>query len=194
MIRRYRIRIGDGYSLGGNTRPQGEHPLGLAVDIYPGPGGSWTQVSRLARWAEPRQNRPRPPFRWVGYSGDCNHGRGNHLHLSWQHSPRPLRPAGAQGLGLRRRARAGRSRATPRPFQGPCELPAARSARRTAVARTRVACGPHVATSCSAAEIATRLLEGNKRALARRSRSSRTTTRRAGRSSGRSTRTPARRR
>ncbi len=45
------------------------------------------------RWAEPRQNRPRPPFRWVGYDGDYNHGRGNHLHLSWMHSAgRPGRP------------------------------------------------------------------------------------------------------
>ena len=95
MIRRYRVRIGDGYSLSRAHTPYGEHPLGLAVDIYPGPGGSWTQVDRLARWAEPRQNRPRPPFRWVGYNGDHNHGRGNHLHLSWQHSKgrfgRPVR-------------------------------------------------------------------------------------------------------
>ena len=95
MIRRYRVRIGDGYSLSRVHTPYGEHPLGLAVDIYPGPGGSGTQVDRRARWAEPRQNRPRPPFRWVGYNGDHNHGRGHHLHLSWQHSKgrfgRPVR-------------------------------------------------------------------------------------------------------
>ncbi len=94
LIRRYRIRIGDGYARYGHSR-NGEHPLGLAVDITPGPGGSWRQVDRLAKWAEPRQNRPRPPFRWVGYRGDHNHGRGNHLHLSWRHSPgkrgRPVR-------------------------------------------------------------------------------------------------------
>ena len=23
----------------------------------------------------------------VGYNGDANHGRGNHLHLSWRHTP-----------------------------------------------------------------------------------------------------------
>ncbi|HEV2723198.1 MAG TPA: hypothetical protein VGV10_01050 [Thermoleophilaceae bacterium] len=95
MIRRYRVSIGDGYSLSDNHTPRGEHPLGLAVDVYPGAGGGWREVSRLARWAEPRQNRPRPPFRWVGYRGDYNHGPGNHLHLSWQHSPgrrgRPVR-------------------------------------------------------------------------------------------------------
>jgi Ca2+-binding RTX toxin-like protein len=103
MIRRYKIRIGDGYSLGGNHTPKGEHPLGLAVDIYPGAGGSWRKVTRLARWAEPRQNRPRPPFRWVGYRGDYNHGPGNHLHLSWQHSPgrrgRPVRKVWVFAVG-----------------------------------------------------------------------------------------------
>jgi RTX calcium-binding nonapeptide repeat (4 copies) len=102
LIRRYHVRIGDGYATAGHT-PRGEHPLGLAVDIYPGPGGSWADVGRLARWAEPRQNRPRPPFRWVGFNHDPNHGdprhckpsRGcpPHLHLSWAHSPgRPRHP------------------------------------------------------------------------------------------------------
>jgi hypothetical protein len=86
LIRRYKIRIGDGYALHGHER-FGEHPLGLAVDIYPGPGGSWNLIDKLAKWAEPRQNHPRWPWRWVGYDGDQNHGRGNHLHLSWAHSP-----------------------------------------------------------------------------------------------------------
>jgi hypothetical protein len=102
LIRRYKVRVGDGYAFGGHER-LGEHPLGLAVDLYPGPGGSWRQVGRLAKWAEPRQDRPRPPFRWVGWNGDRNHGdprhckvrRGcpPHLHLSWDHSPgKPGRP------------------------------------------------------------------------------------------------------
>jgi hypothetical protein len=104
LIRRYKVRVGDGYALSGHKR-NGEHPLGLAVDLYPGPGGTWRDVARLARWAEPRQNRPRFPFRWVGWNGDANHGdpwhcrpsRGcpPHLHLSWDHSPgrfgRPVR-------------------------------------------------------------------------------------------------------
>ncbi len=84
LIRRYKIRVVAGYALRGHSR-RGEHPLGLATDIVPGPGGSWRNVDRLAKWAEPRQNRPRMPFRWVGYNGDRNHGRGDHLHLSWQH-------------------------------------------------------------------------------------------------------------
>ena len=41
----------------------------------------------LALWAEPEQEKPVPPFRWVGYEGDAGHGCGNHLHLSWNHAP-----------------------------------------------------------------------------------------------------------
>jgi hypothetical protein len=102
LVRRYHVRVGDGYATRGH-KLRGEHPLGLAVDLYPGPGGTWRDVGRLARWAEPRQNHPRPPFRWVGWNSDKNHGdpthcriaRGcpPHLHLSWAHSPgRPHHP------------------------------------------------------------------------------------------------------
>jgi hypothetical protein len=96
LVGRYHVRVGDGYGSVGHE-PLGEHPLGLAVDLYPGPGGSWRELARRARWAEPRQNHPRRPFRWVGWNGDYFHGdpahcrvaRGcpAHLHLSWAHSP-----------------------------------------------------------------------------------------------------------
>ena len=96
FVRRYHVRIWEGYGTIGHE-PFGEHPLGLAVDILPGAGGTWDDVSRLARWAEPRQNHPRRPFRWVGWNGDFNHGHPSvckprlgcapHLHLSWSHSP-----------------------------------------------------------------------------------------------------------
>jgi hypothetical protein len=96
LVRRYHVQVGDGYAVRGHEL-HGEHPLGLAVDLHPGPGGSWRSVARLAKWAEPRQNHTRPPFRWVGWNGDANHGdprhclvsRGcpPHLHLSWSHSP-----------------------------------------------------------------------------------------------------------
>jgi Ca2+-binding RTX toxin-like protein len=86
MRARYKIAITDGFAMQGHA-PNGEHPIGVALDIVPGPGGSWRDIDRLARFAEPRQNRPRAPFRWVGYNGDANHGRGNHLHLSWNHAP-----------------------------------------------------------------------------------------------------------
>jgi hypothetical protein len=100
LVRRYKVRIPEGYGTIGHE-PFGEHPLGLAVDIEPGAGGTWDDVSRLARWAEPRQNHPRRPFRWVGWNGDFNHGHPSvckprlgcapHLHLSWSHSPTPPR-------------------------------------------------------------------------------------------------------
>ena len=69
-----------------------DHYNGLAVDIVPlrwssSCDANWRGVTRLARWAEPTQNHPNPPFRWVGYNGDADHGCGNHLHLSWIHAP-----------------------------------------------------------------------------------------------------------
>ena len=85
LIATYRVAVTAGYATSGHARG-GEHPLGLAVDLVPGAGGSWDDIDRLATWAEPEQNHPRAPFRWVGYNGDAGHGRGNHLHLSWEHS------------------------------------------------------------------------------------------------------------
>ena len=88
LMRRFRVAVTDGYASSGH-KAGGEHPLGLAVDLVPGPGGTWDDVDALAKWAEPEQGRPRAPFRWVGYDGDANHGRGHHLHLSWRHGPAP---------------------------------------------------------------------------------------------------------
>lgn len=102
IAKRYPIYITDGYS---GPLPNGRHAgcdrchtrgsdhyNGLAVDIVPAAGGTtcdaaWQPITRLAHWAEPVQNRPVPPFRWVGYDGDAGHGCGNHLHLSWNHAP-----------------------------------------------------------------------------------------------------------
>ena len=91
-----KIFITDGYSTSDVHARNGEHPIGLALDIIPDfeKTRKWRKVSRLARWAEPKQNRPRAPFRWVGYNGDAGHGRGHHLHLSWSHSDtKPEKPA-----------------------------------------------------------------------------------------------------
>ena len=96
MRRRFDIFITDGYSTSPVHAANGEHPIGLALDIVPNRarGGTWNKIDRLAHLAEPKQNRPRPPWRWVGYDGDVNHGRGNHLHLSYMHSDtRPRDPA-----------------------------------------------------------------------------------------------------
>lgn len=96
MVKRYKIFITDGYSTSSVHTANGEHPIGLAIDVVPNTaaGGKWRKINKLARWAEPKQNQPRAPFRWVGYNGDANHGRGNHLHLSWMHSQtKPKVPA-----------------------------------------------------------------------------------------------------
>jgi hypothetical protein len=105
LAARFPIVVTDGYS---GPLPSGEHVgcrgchvrnsdhyNGLAVDIVPLNGsnkcdGSWRGITRLAKWAEPIQNRPRAPFRWVGYDGDAGHGCGNHLHLSWEHAVAPM--------------------------------------------------------------------------------------------------------
>jgi hypothetical protein len=89
LRKRFKIYIADGYSVDKSHTIRGEHPIGLALDILPDRsiGGDWGDINRLARWAEPRQDRVRVPFRWVGYWGDKRHGPRNHLHLSWEHSP-----------------------------------------------------------------------------------------------------------
>jgi hypothetical protein len=101
LAQRYPIYVTDGYS---GPLPSGKHAgcdechtrgsdhyNGLAVDIVPVGGGTvcdrkWLPLTRLAHWAEPLQEKPRAPFRWVGYEGDSGHGCGHHLHLSWNHS------------------------------------------------------------------------------------------------------------
>lgn len=104
IAQHYPIYVTDGYS---GPLPNGEHAgcnrchvrgsdhyNGLAVDLVPlnGDGkcdATWAAITRLAHWAEPVQNKPRAPFRWVGYDGDAGHGCGNHLHLSWNHATAP---------------------------------------------------------------------------------------------------------
>ena len=134
LVAKYKIRITDGYAMEGHAAA-GEHPIGLALDIVPGPGGSWNDIDKLAKWAEPRQNRPRAPFRWVGYNGDANHGRGNHLHLSWRHTPSQARPARRRRLAPRTRARRARQRS-------PSLVSLARASNRASAAsrRSRAAC------------------------------------------------------
>jgi hypothetical protein len=96
MKRRYDIFITDGYSTDPAHARNGEHPIGLALDIVPNwsKGGTWKRIGALARKTEPRQDHPIPPWRWVGWNGDPGHGRKNHLHLSWMHSEtEPENPA-----------------------------------------------------------------------------------------------------
>jgi hypothetical protein len=104
IAQRYPIFVTDGYS---GPLPDGEHAgcdechtkgsdhyNGLAVDLVPLGAtakcdAAWAPITGLALWAEPVQNEPALPFRWVGYDGDAGHGCGNHLHLSWNHAPAP---------------------------------------------------------------------------------------------------------
>jgi hypothetical protein len=88
LKRHYKIFVTDGFSEDPVHSANGEHPIGLALDIVPDKarGGTWADIDALAAWAEPKQNQPIQPFRWVGYDGDAGHGRGHHLHLSWSHS------------------------------------------------------------------------------------------------------------
>jgi len=101
IAQRFPIYVSDGYS---GPLPNGEHVgcnnchvrnsdhyNGLAVDISPLRWSdkcdeNWRGITRLALWAEPEQNKPAAPFRWVGYDGDAGHGCGHHLHLSWEHA------------------------------------------------------------------------------------------------------------
>jgi hypothetical protein len=137
---RYPIYVTDGYS---GPLPSGEHVgcdechtrgsdhyNGLAVDLVPLGAGTkcdaaWAPITRLALWAEPVQNEPIPPFRWIGYDGDAGHGCGNHLHLSWNHAPAAqfelaewveVFPVGAgEPVGQRR----GKASPAPKPPPGP---------------------------------------------------------------------------
>jgi chromosome segregation ATPase len=95
LIRTYKLVVYDGWAPMGTHAPNSDHHWGGAIDVGPGPTGSWNLVDKLAHWAEPSQNNPRSPFRWVGYDGDPGHGRGNHLHLSWL---RGAHLAGALGM------------------------------------------------------------------------------------------------
>jgi hypothetical protein len=140
IAQRFPIYVSDGYS---GPLPNGEqvgchgchvkhsdHYNGLAVDVVPVNGtgkcdAAWRGITRLALWAEPQQNQPAPPFRWVGYDGDAGHGCGNHLHLSWEHAPAPqfqlaewveVFPVGEQP-GRKQRHR--RPKSPPKPPPGP---------------------------------------------------------------------------
>jgi hypothetical protein len=77
----------------------GEHPLGLAVDLVPG-DGDWARTARLARdfgWSPSCAAAgcsDTGPFRVVLYNGyprhgDPAHSSTPHLHLSWEHAPAP---------------------------------------------------------------------------------------------------------
>lgn len=134
------IYVTDGYS---GPLPNGEHVgcrnchvkgsdhyNGLAVDVVPLNGSAkcdaaWRGITRLALWAEPQQNRPAAPFRWVGYNSDAGHGCGDHLHLSWEHAAAPMFQLAEWvevfpvGDGAASKQRHHRAKSPPKPPPGP---------------------------------------------------------------------------
>jgi hypothetical protein len=100
LLRRYRMAAGDCFALSGHAT-DGEHPLGLGIDLVPGAGGSWELVAQAAvdlGWrascgTSGCAGRLPSPFRFIGYNGYPGHGDPAHagamahLHLSWQHTP-----------------------------------------------------------------------------------------------------------
>jgi hypothetical protein len=98
LLRNYRLTLTDCFG-GAPHELDGEHPLGLAVDVAPA-DGDWNRTMRLATdagWSPAcaRSGCPgRGPFRVVLYNGYPGHGDPRfasvpHLHLSWQHGEAP---------------------------------------------------------------------------------------------------------
>jgi hypothetical protein len=103
LIRAFAVRLTN--CFGGVPHAlNGEHPLGLAVDLVPA-DGDWRRTERLARalgWEPACASAGcagRGPLRVVLYNGFPGHGdpahtSTPHLHLSWQHGrARPFSPA-----------------------------------------------------------------------------------------------------
>jgi hypothetical protein len=92
LIGRFKVRVTDGYAPTGHAA-NGEHPVGLAVDVVPDTarGGTWADVDHLAAFAAQHPS----VFRFVGYDGRFGTtkwpghgppsaaGANAHLHLSW---------------------------------------------------------------------------------------------------------------
>jgi hypothetical protein len=107
LARRYGIRVTACYAI---HTPDGEHPLGAAIDAVPQPPRTWQATEAVARFAGWKLSCAasgvgpacaRRPFRFVGYNGYPGHGDpahcqacggGAHLHLSWLTSASPGEP------------------------------------------------------------------------------------------------------
>jgi hypothetical protein len=94
LVRAYGLHVHDCFG-GAPHATNGEHPLGLALDVAP-TDGDWSRTERLARaagWSPACASEGCPdrgPFRLVLYNGfpghgDPHHSRRPHLHLSWNH-------------------------------------------------------------------------------------------------------------
>jgi hypothetical protein len=103
LVAHYRLHLTDCFGGAPHAR-NGEHPLGLAIDVAPA-DGNWDRTLQLAAdagWSPscaPDGCAGRGPFRVVLYNGFPGHGDPNftsspHLHLSWDHgAAAPFSPA-----------------------------------------------------------------------------------------------------
>jgi hypothetical protein len=107
LARRFGQIVSDCFGLG--HTPDGEHPLGAAIDAAP-KNGDWSTTMRLALAVGWKPSCAAsgvtpacadPPFRFVGYNGYPSHGDrehcvpcagGPHIHISWQTSASPGMP------------------------------------------------------------------------------------------------------
>lgn len=99
ILARYHAHLTACYAPTGHAS-DGEHPLGLAVDLVPQPPSTWAQMERLARDSGWREScaisgcagQTGTAFRFVGWNGYAGHGdpahagANAHLHLSWDWS------------------------------------------------------------------------------------------------------------
>lgn len=110
IVSRWHVSLTACYAPTGHEA-NGEHPLGLAVDLVPAPPTTWANVAALARWAgwrpecastgcvtervngDCRSSTTGTPFCFIGWNGYPGHGdpahagANAHLHLSWGHGP-----------------------------------------------------------------------------------------------------------
>lgn len=94
ILWRFKQQAGDCFDVTpGRHSYYGEHPLGDGCDVYPNPraGGTWDDTDKLAEWLHWRRSCtmsgcPNRAFKFIGYDGYPNHGKYNHLHLSFKHS------------------------------------------------------------------------------------------------------------
>jgi hypothetical protein len=99
LVETYRLHVGDCYATSGHAAA-GEHPLGVGIDLHPGPGGSWELIDKMARdlgWRGSCSSTGCAeqafilPFRFIGWRNYPGHGPPSetsqpHIHLSWKHS------------------------------------------------------------------------------------------------------------
>ncbi len=81
-IRRFKIQIGYGYDPGGGHQSPGHNVTGTALDVVPGPGGSWATLEAGLRAAIRAGKKVLYGTGGIGISYP-NHGRGNHAHVEW---------------------------------------------------------------------------------------------------------------